>query len=244
MLDVGGQSVLRQRQIQPKLDTQSHGASLPPRRILLRDEGTQDRRAGAIDGQPVILEGGAMNTSLEKVISLLVVGLLLSGCYTYISPEASEELNARAGPFSVSVYPVNVIRPPGTIQPNIRLAENVVTFLETEKLANPVLVKEPILYDFVFSPNQAKIVAHSAKAFATQISEAGIGTDYALLVEIMMLPDGLPGGIHYYLSDSKGELADGSFTNDHWDDFKAVQPKTPDDGYEVAIRMLRRNWGK
>jgi hypothetical protein len=175
---------------------------------------------------------------------LLIVVLLLSGCYSYISPEASKEFNARADPFSVSVYPVNVIRPPGTIQSDTRLAEKVVTFLETEALAKPVLVKEPVLYDFVFSPNQTKIVANSAKAFAAQVGEAGIGTDYALLVEIMMLPDGVPGGVHYYLSDPEGEIADGSFTNDHWDEFKAVQPKTPDDGYEVVIRMLRRIWGK
>ena len=175
---------------------------------------------------------------------LLVVALLLSGCYTYISPEASKEFNARVDPFSVSVYPVNVIRPPGTIHPNTRLAEKVVTFLETEELAKPLLVKESVLYDFVFSPNQAKIVANSAKAFAAQVKEAGIVTDYALLVEIMILPNGEPGGVHYYLSDPEGELADGSFTNDHWDDFKAVQPKTADDGYEVATRMLRRIWGK
>jgi hypothetical protein len=60
----------------------------------------------------------------------------------------------------------------------------------------------------------------------------------------MILPNGVPGGVHYYLSDPEGELADGSFTNDHWDEFKEVQPKTPDDGCEVAIRMLRRIWGK
>ncbi len=185
-----------------------------------------------------------MNTLLMKVLILLVAALLLSGCYTYISREASKEFNARADPFSVSVYPVNVIRPPGTIEPNIRLAEKVVTFLETEELAKPVLVREPVLYDFVFSPNQTKIVANSAKAFAAQVRDAGIGTDYALLVEIMILPNGVPGGVHYYLSDPKGELADGSFTNDHWDEFKTVQPKTPNDGYEVAIRMLRRIWGK
>jgi len=175
---------------------------------------------------------------------MLVVALLLSGCYSYISPEASKEFNARVDPFSVSVYPVNVIRPPGTIHPNVQLAEKVVTFLETEELAKPLLVKEPVLYDFVFSANQTKIVANSAKAFAAQVKEAGIGTDYALLVEIMILPNGTPGGVHYYLSDPEGEIADGSFTNDHWDEFKEVQPKTPDDGYEVATRMLHRIWGK
>jgi len=179
-----------------------------------------------------------------RVLILFVVALILAGCDTYISPDANKVFAAREGPFSVSVYPVNVIRPPGTIEPDVRLAKKVVTFLETEELAGPVLVKEPVLYDFVFSRNQAKIVANSAKAFAAQVGAAGIGTDYALLVEIMILPNGEPGGVHYYLSDPEGNLADGSFTNDHWDDFKAVQPKTPDDGYEVAIRMLARIWGK
>jgi hypothetical protein len=176
--------------------------------------------------------------------SILLVVLLLSGCYSYLSPEASEEFNARTAPFSVSVYPVNVIKPPGTLHPSIPMAEKVVTFLETEELAKPVLVKERVQYDFVFSPNQTKIVANSAKAFAAQVKEEDIATDYALLVEIMMLSNGEPGGVHYYLSDPEGELADGSFTNDHWDEFKEVQPKTAYDGLEIAIRMLRRTWGE
>ena len=185
-----------------------------------------------------------MNTSLVRGLILFTFALLLSGCNTYLSPDASKAFQARTDSFSVSVYPVNVIRPPGTIEPSIRLANKLVTFLETERLAEPALVKEPVLYDFVFSRNQAKIVANSAKAFAAQVGAAGIATDYALLVEIMMMPDGRPGGVHYYLSNPKGELADGSFTNDHWDEFKEVQPETADDGYEVAIRMLRRTWGE
>lgn len=185
-----------------------------------------------------------MKTSVVKVLALLTAASLLSGCHDYISPEASREFNARAEPFSVSVYPVNVIRPPGVIEPDIQLAEKVATFLETEGLAKPRLAKEPVLYEFVFSRNQAKIVANSAKAFAAQVSQANIETDYALLVEIMVMPDGLPGGVHYYLSDAQGKLADGSFTNDHWDEFKAVQPKTPDDGCEVALLMLHRTWGE
>jgi hypothetical protein len=185
-----------------------------------------------------------MKIRLVKALCLLVAASLISGCYEYISPEASKAFTARTEPFSVTVYPVNVIRPPGTLHPDIELAEKVVAFLETEGLAQPVLATEPVLYDFVFSPNQAKIVANSAKGFAAQVSAAGIETDYALVVEIMMMPDGTPGGVHYYLSDRKGELADGSFTNEHWDEFKAVQPKTPDDGCEVAIRMLRRTWGE
>ena len=183
-----------------------------------------------------------MGTLPTRATVLLLAALVLSGCYKYLSPEASKEFQARTEPFSVTVYPVNVIRPPGVIQPDARLAGKLVAFLEAEGLARPVLAEEPVLYDFVFSRNQAKIVANSAKAFAAQAGRAGITTDYALLVEVMILPNGLPGGVHYYLSDPKGRLADGSFTNEHWDEFQAVQPKTPEDGCEVAIRMLRRTW--
>lgn len=185
-----------------------------------------------------------MNTLLARALALLAAALLLSGCYKYLSPEASKAFNARAEPFSVTIYPVNVIRPPGVLEPDVQLAEKVAAFLAAEGLAQPLLAEDPVLYEFMFSSNQAKIVAHSAKAFAARVSEAGIATDYALLVEIMIMPDGLPGGVHYYLSDPQGELADGSFTNDHWNEFKAVQPKTPEDGCEVAIRMLRRTWGE
>lgn len=184
-----------------------------------------------------------MNTLPLRVALLLIAAALLSGCYKYILPEARDDFEARTEPFSVTVYPVNVIRPPGTIQPDDRLAEQIVMFLGAEGLATPVLAQEPVLYDFVFSPNQAKIVAHSAKAFAARVAEVGIGTDYALLVEIMLMSDGTPGGVHYYLSDPAGKLADGAFTNDHWDEFKAVQPRTAEDGCEVAILMLRGNWG-
>jgi len=183
-----------------------------------------------------------MKTLAVKALALLLAASLLSSCHKYISPEASKEFNSRTEPFSVTVYPVNVIRPPGTIHPDVQLAEKVAAFLETEELANPVLANEPVLYDFVFSRNQAKIVANSAKAFAVHVSQAGIETDYALLVEIMIMPNGLPGGVHYYLSDAQGEIADGSFTNEHWDEFKAVQPRTPDDGCEVALVMLHKAW--
>lgn len=177
-------------------------------------------------------------------IILLVMSLLLCGCHGYLSPEASENFKARTDSFSVAVYPVNVIEPPGVILPSEQLAMKVVAFLESERLAEPLLVKDPARYDFVFSRNQAKIVANSAKAFAARVREADIATDYALLVEIMMMPGGEPGGVHYYLSDPEGELADGAFTNDHWDEFKAVQPQTAHDGCEVAIRMLRREWSR
>jgi hypothetical protein len=186
----------------------------------------------------------ALVNMIFRSLLFLVFALLIVGCHSYLSPEASKAFKARVEPFSVSVHPVNVIRPPGVIQPNTLLAERVVAFLATQGLARPVLSAEPVVYDFLFSSNQAKIVAHSAKAFAAQVKAMDITTDYALLVEIMMLPNGMPGGVHYYLSDPEGALADGSFTNDHWDEFKTVQPKTPDDGYEVAIRMLQRTWGE
>ncbi|MCP4210216.1 MAG: hypothetical protein GY764_01940, partial [Halieaceae bacterium] len=58
------------------------------------------------------------------------------------------------------------------------------------------------------------------------------------------LPNGKPGGVHYDLSGPVGELADGSFTSDHRDEFTAVHPKTAEDGYEVAIYPVTSIPGK
>ena len=60
---------------------------------------------------------------------LLAAAMLVAGCYKSLSPDASEAFKARTEPFSVAVYPVNVIRPPGILEPDIGLAEKVVAFL-------------------------------------------------------------------------------------------------------------------
>jgi hypothetical protein len=138
------------------------------------------------------------------------------------------------------VYPVNVINP-FRMDHDTGLADKVVSFLNTEGLAKALPTDTPVRYTFEPSSVQPKMAAAGARALSAQVKKDGIETDYALLIEILEKRTGLH-GVHFYLADSSGQLADGGLTNSHWEEFKEVQPKDRQGGYEVAIRMLRRKW--
>lgn len=172
----------------------------------------------------------------------LLLSITLIGCYSYISREARHRFQALEGPFSVTVYPVNVVKGT-TIEHDEDLARKVMTFLRQENLAEPVLGSDDVEIPFQWSIGQPKMVQRSALAFASMVKETGIETDYALLVEILCNPtETWVGGVHFYLSDRSGNLANGGLTNSHWPEFQEVQPHDRQGGYEVAIRMLRREW--
>jgi len=172
----------------------------------------------------------------------LLLSITLIGCWSYISKDAQHKFKALEGPFSVTVYPVNIIKGP-TLEHDEDLARRAMTFLSQENLADPVLGASAIKMPVKWGHDQAKMAQRSAKAFASKVKDAGIQTEYALLIEILSNPgETQVGGVHYYLSDRSGNLADGGLTNSHWEEFKEVQPKDRQGGYEVAIRMIRKAW--
>ncbi len=172
----------------------------------------------------------------------LLLPLILSGCWSYISKEAHNRFEGREGRFSVTVYPVNVVKG-GTVEYDEDLARKVVTFLQKENLANPVLGTDAVEIAVNWGSNQAKMAQQSAKAFASIVKERGIQTEYALLVEFLCNKNETHlGGVHFYLSDRAGLLASGGLTNSHWEEFEEIQPHDRQGGYEVVIRMLRRIW--
>ncbi len=174
--------------------------------------------------------------------SWLLLSITLVGCSSYISKEAQNRFQALEEPFSVTVYPVNVVKG-GTIEHDEDLARQIVTFLQQENLADPVFGTAAIEIPVDWRHDQAKMAQQSAIAFASNVKETGIQTDYALLVEILCNTDETKvGGVHYYLSDKLGNLANGGLTNSHWKEFKEVQPHDRQGGYEVVIRMLRKDW--
>jgi hypothetical protein len=177
------------------------------------------------------------------LVGLLLSAIFLSGCNNYIFPEAEKRFEARTGPFSVTVYPVNVINPMDhpPIDHDTELADKIAEFLNAEGQAKALLTDTPVRYTFEPSPSQPKMAAAGARALSAQVIKDGIKTEYALLVEILEGRTELH-GVHFYLSDSSGQLANGGLTNSHWEEFKEVQPKDREGGYEVAIRMLRRKW--
>jgi hypothetical protein len=166
----------------------------------------------------------------------------LIGCSSFISKEANLSFQAHEGPFTVTVYPVNIVRGT-TVEYDEDLARDVMQFLRQEHLADPVLGTSAIEIPVKWGRDQSKMARQSAIAFASMVKEAGIQTEYALLVEVLCnTSETRVGGVHFFLSDQAGNLASSGLTNSHWEEFHEVQPHDRHGGYEVAIRMLRRIW--
>jgi hypothetical protein len=179
---------------------------------------------------------------MRTVLPWLLLPFTLAGCWSYISPEAQSRFQGRTTHFTVTVYPVNVVRG-NTLVHDAGLSQKVATLLREEKLADPKLTAMPAEIPVAWGANQAKMAQRSAKAFAEAVAKDSIRTDYALLVEMLCNPGETQViGVHYFLADRNGQLADGGLSNSHWDEFKQVQPTDRQGGYEVLARMLLTNW--
>ena len=180
--------------------------------------------------------------SLKSTFAALLCGLALAGCWSYISTEAQQRFQGREGRFTVTVYPVHVMKG-GSVVHDGRLARKLVAMLTEENLADAMPGNSPVKTQFKWGANQAKMAEQSATAFAAVVKETGIQTEYALLAEILCNPQETEVlGVHFYLSDRAGRLADGGLTNSHWEEFQQVKPKDRQGGYEVLVRMLRKQW--
>jgi phosphoribosylformimino-5-aminoimidazole carboxamide ribonucleotide (ProFAR) isomerase len=180
------------------------------------------------------------------VATLLAAALTASiaGCWSYVSDDAHERFVSRSGPFSVTLYPVHVMRGPELVH-DAALAQALAADLEQQGLAKAVVAQGPIEYSFEGGHNEAKMAKHSAEAFAAQVRGAAITTDYALMVEVLANPgETVVIGVHYYLVERGGAIADGSLTNSHWEEFDKVRPHDRQGGLEVAKLMLRRAWSR
>jgi len=176
------------------------------------------------------------------LIVLCFTMLILSGCWSYVSKEAREKFETRDGAFSVTVYPVSVVIGQERVHDE-QLAAEVIAFLAKKKLADPVMGTGFIDIPVKWGRNQAKMAQRSAINFSDQMKGEEIQTDYALLVEILCnSSENNVGGVHYYLCDKEGNLADGGLTNSHWDEFKEVEPHDRNGGLAVAKLMLRNGW--
>lgn len=172
----------------------------------------------------------------------LLLSFTLIGCNSYISKEAKLQFQAIEEPFSVTVYPFNIVKG-SSIEHDEDLALRLMSVLSEENLADPVLGTAAIEIPVIWRHDQSRMAQESAIAFATEVKTTGIQTEYALLVEILCNPtETRVGGVHFYLSDRTGNLADGGLTNSHWEEFKEIQPHDRQGGYEVAVLMLRREW--
>jgi hypothetical protein len=176
------------------------------------------------------------------MLLLVLIPVLMTGCASVINKDAMQVFQSRTQPVSVTVYPVNIVLG-GKIDNDRELARRLVTFLEDEGLASPVLGNATHSYPFKWGMNQAKMFQRSAEAFSYQVKNDNIQTEYALLVEVLCFgSESNVGGVEYYLVDKDGKVASASLCNSDWKEFKEVKPASPNGGVDLAIAMLRRDW--
>ena len=184
----------------------------------------------------------SQNSRMLSITLLLLLSIFFSGCGSYISKEAQQTFNNHEGPISLTIYPVNIVKCE-SIENDRDLAMQVKKFMQKENMADAVIAENAAQISFEWGINQAKMCQQSAIAFARVVKEDAIQTEYALLVEILCNANETGvGGVHFYLCDRNGQLANGSLTNSHWEEFKDIKPHDRDGGIEVALRMLSNNW--
>jgi len=178
-----------------------------------------------------------------KFLVLLTILTILWGCI-FESPHAKRKFQSRTGPFTVTVYPVNVIKWDET-EHNKDLAKRIIKFLQDEKLAKGVPADQDAKLKFKRSIIQSHMAANSGNAFIQFVKKQKITTDYALLVDILINRKGRSvKGVHLYLTDKNGLLACFGLTNSKWEEFHTVRPVTKEDGCTVAEMMMKRLWQK
>lgn len=177
----------------------------------------------------------------EKSIILIVIALLwLAACaHRYISAEARARFRQISEPVSLTLFPFRIIRG-REIENDSLLAQQLYLYLARQKIVREVVMEKPLDFPVEWGMNQAKIWRGSGQQFAELIKSMELQSDYALLVEILCnSAESWVGGVHYYLCDSEGRLAEGGLSNSHHAGFKAVNPHDRTGGYSVLTRMLR-----
>jgi hypothetical protein len=179
---------------------------------------------------------------LTVLILVLVAGgfFVLRGCNGLADPAAHEALLAKRGATSFTVYPAYVRRREARYDQ--ASAERLAEFLRAEGLAEATASDEQVPITGPWHRSQPAMLRESAESFAAYLREHPIETDYALLAEYLYVGRDVPGGIHCYVLDRHGTLADAVLLNSHWPEFSDPDPRTVEDCTDILIGVLREEW--
>ena len=90
--------------------------------------------------------------------------------------------------------------------------------------------------------NEQKVLWGMAHAFRDHVRKNPPDADYVMYVDYLMGKDKsgtvMVGGVHFAICNKQGELVVVDFQNNHWPDFKAINPKSIEDCDKLAARRL------
>lgn len=175
----------------------------------------------------------------------LLVACTLTGCWSYVSREAQIRFERQHQHRSITVYPVNVARMGRGTAADAQLGSALVAWLNSQGMATAKLARPGVPIAVNWHANQAKMAEQSATAFGDWVRQAEIGSDYALLVEILCTAsEDKVVGVQYYLAEKSGLIAAGGLANSHWDEFKQNEPVDRHGGLAVVKLLLSRRWSE
>jgi hypothetical protein len=176
------------------------------------------------------------------LILSLISSVLLTSCATFTVGNQNQYFADHNPPYTITVYPVNIVKETG-MQHDSALGGDVTDYIASNKMAKTILTLKVHSYSFVWNTDPAKMSQQSSKAFASQVKNDHIQTDYALLVEILCNNDETSVlGVSYYLVDKNGNVQEVTYSNPTGVDFKQVKPTNRYGGLEIAKRMMLRSW--
>lgn len=182
-----------------------------------------------------------MSLVFRRINLWLAVTLLLAitGCNGIVNPQAARTLTARAGRASFTVYPSYIRSGKSTY--DAQAAEELVEFIESRHYGKAHSSDQLVPITGEWRHNQARMLRESASDFAAFVKSHAIESEYAVLAECLMGSREII-GVHLYVLDSKGEVADVVLANSHHPEFASRSPKTVADCHAVIQDILCKQW--
>ena len=175
-------------------------------------------------------------------LAALAALLLGSGCRSAIDEQARADFRARLGSTSFTVYPAHLHRHDGSSFDEAS-AVRLAAVLNDEGYGTAVASSLHAPIDVEPGMNQLRMWRDTAAQFGAWIAAQPPETDYAVLTEQLGGGSGqLIGGLHAFVVDRNGKLVDGLLLNSHHQGFEQAQARTPAEGTEVLVTVLREDW--
>jgi hypothetical protein len=168
--------------------------------------------------------------------------LALPGCDPVISDAAKKRFQNRTGPFSVTVFPVNITSG-ARVRHDAEMAERLADFLRHQHLAKPVISSRNIDMPAYYGFSDTKRIRLSVRHLREVIRETDLSTGYVLMTEIVLnRQETRVVGVYFYLSDRFGRIASARMADSHHLDFQRIKPQSRNDAFRVLKAMIRETW--
>ncbi len=174
--------------------------------------------------------------------AFLIFISMSAGCDNVVSDRAEARFKGRAGPFTVTVFPVQIISG-SSITHDKKLAERLSGFLKQKKIAFPEVSGRPVEIPVYPGIAETKRIRISAGYLEKKVDFLDLSTEYASLAQIIRKPEkDRVLGVYFYLSDRFGRIASARMADSRHREFRRVNPLTPGEALPVLEQMILEGW--